>query len=510
MKVLILALNSRYIHTMLAARCLKAAAAAFEPEVSEQNVNLPLTDLLAEVYRRRPDVLAVPTYIFNVACVRALLPEVRKILPACKILMGGPEAGGDPASFFSLADCILTGEGEQIFPAALEKIREGEPLPRIWEGEEIPDLDRLPDPYDPEYLAMGKDRILYFESSRGCPFSCAYCMSGRSRLRNFSLDRVFQALQRVLSARPRLVKFTDRTFNADLPRAKRILAFLLERAGETEFHFEMAPELFDEELFDLLAAAPKGLFRVEIGIQSFRRETLTICHRPMREKTVMENLKRLCEMENLTVHADLIAGLPGEGLDSFRTGFDRLAACRPDELQLGFLKVLKGSALSERAEELGLVFSDQPPYEILQTSALSFGELLRLKDAERGADAFFAKGRYRETLNFLCGPLSAFELCEALGRGMNRPLSAAGKADLLFLTALDLLRARTDIPALLAEEEGSAGSLFYGSDSPGRDQTATGGDDAWEELRKKLAERIGKDFAREGNVRAWRPHRGKP
>ena len=469
MKTVLLSINSKYVHTMPAARYLKAACSEFPIEVLEWNINQPQNKLFEKLFAMKPELVGISCYIFNIIYVREILDNIREILPGVKIVLGGPEVSSDAERYVDLADWIVCGEGEQAF----YKILKERPKEKIIRGESVVNLNELPSPYVQEYIALGRDRILYYESSRGCPFSCSYCMSSRSGpVRWFSLDRVFSDLSTLMEERPMQIKFVDRTFNADRDRACRILEFLLQRYSQagTNFHFEMAPELFSEELFSLFERVPKGMFQVEIGVQSFYEKALHACGRKADLNRVEENIQRISAMGNVHVHTDLIAGLPYETYEEFARSFDRLFACRPNVIQLGFLKLLKGSALRQEMDHYGYRCYQTPPYEIICNDFLSFAEVCSLKHTEAALERYYNSGRFIHSLNYLI-PFTAspFSFFAALGNYLLKTgatetgISANRQCDLLYDFA-------ADFPA----------------------------------DRQVLAELINLDFAESGNVRRWK------
>ncbi len=420
MKILLTTLNSQYIHTALALYTLQTYCRQDFPaiEVLEFNINQDLNYILGAIYRRRPAVVGFSTNIWNITSTLELVDRIKKVLPRTIVILGGPEATADDEAILrrtGAPDYIVRGEGEETLRELLTKLqrgekdcssvagltfREGDAIRRIPDRAPI-DLAAIAFPY-PD-LAPFRHRILYYEASRGCPFRCAYCLSGweKAPLRALPLDRVKTDLLRLIRARVRTVKFIDRTFNLDRSRAVALLRFLLEHGGETEFHFELVGELLDEEMIALLKAAPAGRFRVEIGVQS----TCPAALEAVRRKYDLTRLKANClalttgegpsgggdvysavptdsgvpggllrtrpansimagvpgNAGRPTVHLDLIAGLPYEDLATFARSFDWTYRLRPDELQLGFLKLLKGSPLRAEAETYGYVFTAAPP-----------------------------------------------------------------------------------------------------------------------------------------------------
>lgn len=431
MKVVIVALNSQYIHLSLAPWYLSAACEAAglqaETEVLELSVNRQPGEILEEIVRCRPDVAAFPCYIFNRAAVRAAACDLKKLLPGTRVVLGGPEVSYDAARVLEScpgADAVVIGEGETPFVRLLEASAAGkgfEGIPgvacrsggsvHISPPETPPDFADVPSPYTAQMLEAGKGKILYYESSRGCPFRCSYCLSSLSAgVRRLPLGRVFRELDRLLLSQARQVKFVDRTFNADPRRACAILGHLLESAAAARregrpyvpnFHFEAAPDLFDEELLALLAGAPAGFFQLEIGIQSFNPRTLEACGRKTDFAKCRANLRKLLAPGNIHIHLDLIAGLPQEDLASFRRSFDEVYALRPHCIQLGFLKLLKGSRMRAQAPQDGVLYRDEPPYEVLQTPWLRFEDLSLLKEVEACVDRLYNSGKFRRCLDYL-------------------------------------------------------------------------------------------------------------
>ncbi|NLY91949.1 MAG: DUF4080 domain-containing protein [Firmicutes bacterium] len=454
MKILLTTLNSQYIHTALALYTLQAYCRRDFPaiEVLEFNINQDLNYILGAIYRRRPDVVGLSTNIWNITSTLELVDRIKKVLPRTVVILGGPEATADDETILRRAgapDFIIRGEGEETLRELLTKLqrgeedfssvagmsfREGTTIRRTPDRAPI-DLAAIPFPY-PD-LAPFRDRILYYEASRGCPFRCAYCLSGweKTPLRALALDRVQSDLFRLIRARVRTVKFIDRTFNLDRSRAVALLRFLLEHGGETEFHFELVGELLDEEMIALLKAAPAGRFRVEIGVQS----TCPAALQAVGRKYDLARLKANClalttgggpsgavptgtgasgdapgaapansmmagapvRAGRPTVHLDLIAGLPYEDLATFARSFDWTFRLRPDELQLGFLKLLKGSPLRTEAETYGYTFTAAPPYELLGNKWLSYADLLLLKGVEEMVEKYFNSQHFRYTLAYL-------------------------------------------------------------------------------------------------------------
>ncbi len=440
MKTLILSINSQYVHTLLAPRYLIANLDNDDAEILETNVNVEISKVLSEILAKKPDIVAVSCYIFNIAYVRKLLPMIRSALNNAIIILGGYEAAFDTDRYITLADYIIKGEGDLVFNALIKDVESRKNVyPQIIEAGTVKNLDDIKSPYTEEYSKMGSNRILYMETSRGCPFCCSYCMSANTKsVRAFSLDRVYEDLAKITLYNPKQIKLVDRTFNYNINRATNIFRRIIEKYKDRgiNFHFEMAPELFDEEMFSVLATASKGLLRFEIGVQSYNEKTLTKIGRAANTERIDRNLSRLIKMGNIQIHVDLIAGLPEETFDTFIMGFDRLIKIRPNCLQLGFLKILKGSKISKEAEDY--LIEDKPPYQIKSSPRMSEIVLNKLKIAEEALELYYNSGRFSCTMDYIFRYLnSPYQFFYGLGEelvkfGGKKAASAYKQSDYLF------------------------------------------------------------------------------
>lgn len=431
MKVIFLAINSSYIHTLLAPRYL-VANCSYPIEIVETNVNTSIEEEMRKLAEKQPDVLAISCYIFNITFVKELLHKIKKELPSVKIILGGYEVSYNPEEYLSLADYIIQGEGDLVFGKLIEDIVEGNSPNRIIEGGQIENLDSIKSPYSSEYCSQGDKKIIYYESSRGCPYNCSYCMSSNSKVRAFSLERVYSDLETIMKYNPKLVKFVDRTFNYNLNRAKSIIKhiFIKYSSSNTKFHFEVAPELFDEELLTLFAGVKDNFMQLEIGVQSFNKESLTAVNRKANYEIIEKNISFLAKT-NVHIHTDLIAGLPFEDYESFIYGFNKLYSLNPAHLQLGFLKILKGAPINQNIDNY--VVSIKPPYEIISTPWLNEEDISNLKIAEDILELYHASGRFKNTLSFMIPilyPASPFSFFYELGlyylsKGLKRKGSSA-------------------------------------------------------------------------------------
>jgi len=429
MKILLTAINAKYIHSNPAVYSLRACAGeVFWPflEIAEYTINNRKEEILADIYRRKPDVVAFSCYIWNWSIIGSLLTELPKILADVPVWLGGPEVSYDPEEVlesYPAVTGIMIGEGEETFRELTEyycggmKHREGEKDGSIelsairgivyrMQGDEIchtparelTDMSALPFLYDD--LERFENRILYYESSRGCPYRCSYCLSSidkKVRLRD--IDIVKKELQFFLDHKVKQVKFVDRTFNCDHEHAKEIWRYLVEHDnGVTNFHFEIAADIMTEEELQILAGMRPGLAQLEIGVQTVNPETLREIRRISDLDKMNRVVSRIEEGHNIHVHLDLIAGLPYEDYESFIHSFNSVHAMRPQQLQLGFLKVLKGSYLYEKASDYGIRYTDAPPYEVLSTKWLSYGELLRLKQVEEMVELYYNSNQFTYTL----------------------------------------------------------------------------------------------------------------
>jgi len=388
LKIILVAVNAKYIHTCLAVHSLHAAlGGAAHAEVREYTVNQPEELILSELFGAKPDMVAFSCYIWNIEMIASLAGSLKKVLPSVKIVMGGPEVsyGDAPA----VADIVVSGEGEKAFC-------------EMATGRSHRPVEAPPFPYAD--LSEFANRILYYESSRGCANECAYCLSpaeGRG-VRFFPIEKVKEDLLRFLAANVRQVKFIDRTFNSSKRRAMEIWRHLIGNDnGATNFHFEIAGDLLDDEVFELLGQARAGLFQFEIGVQSTNTETLTAIRRRTDTEKLLQNVRKLKSLGNIHLHLDLIAGLPHEGYERFVRSFNDVMAVRPHKLQLGFLKLIKGTALRRDAEKYGMKFKDRAPYEILENKYISFEHINRLKKAENMVDIFYNSSGFGKSVGYL-------------------------------------------------------------------------------------------------------------
>ena len=430
MKVLLAAINAKYIHSNLGIyslktygeKMLKEWGLAEEAKVSlaEYTINHQMEQILQDIYKRKPDVIGFSCYIWNISYVKMILADIKKVLPDVKIWAGGPEVSYHAEAFLKeepAVDLVMMGEGELTFAHFLKALLNGEELKQVSglmlrndDGtftdtgfRQVMDMSQIPFPYAFMDMKELEHRIIYYESSRGCPFSCAYCLSSiDKKLRFRSLDLVLPELEWFLQAKVPQVKFVDRTFNCKKSHAMAIWQYIRDHDnGITNFHFEIAADLLDKDELDLLSTMRPGLVQLEIGVQSTNEKTLETIWR----KTDIEEIRQITaainSWHNIHQHLDLIAGLPWEDLGSFKKSFNDVYSMEPEQLQLGFLKVLKGSYMEELIPDCDLLYSTAPPYEVLQTKWLSYGDVLELKDIEEMTEVHYNSRQFTCTLKEL-------------------------------------------------------------------------------------------------------------
>ncbi len=399
MKVLLVALNAKYVQSNLAVYALRTACLAYDIRCSiyESNINELLVSHLAKIVAFQPDVVGFSCYIWNIDIISRLITDLRKILPQTVIVLGGPEVSEIPKEALGKyqPDYIISGPGEKAWPELLIALKEGTKMPQI--VEKTVSIDQTSFPYFPEDDL--KNHLVYYEASRGCANRCAYCLSSVNRKLEFRpLELVFQDLKKLWEMGIKQIKFVDRTFNLDKKRTLTIWQHLLTNYPEGNFHFEMAADRLSEAEMDFLKKVPAGLFQMEIGVQSTYVPTLEAINRSTNSNILLNRLKELSEETKVLVYADLIAGLPLESYKQFLQSFSDVLATEPDQLQLGFLKLLPGTSLRAKASKWGLIYSNYPPYEILKTDHISFSELQKLKGLEWTVDLFYNSGYFKETL----------------------------------------------------------------------------------------------------------------
>ena len=430
MKVLFAAINAKYIHSNLGIYSLKTygekmlkewgLAEQAEISLAEYTINHQMEQILQDIYKRKPDVIGFSCYIWNISYVKMILADIKKVLPDVKIWAGGPEVSYHGEAFLKeepAVDLVMMGEGEITFAHFLKALLEGEDLKQVpglmvrnADGtftdtgfRQVMDMSQIPFPYAFMDMKELEHRIIYYESSRGCPFSCAYCLSSiDKKLRFRSLDLVLPELEWFLQAKVPQVKFVDRTFNCKKSHAMAIWQYIRDHDnGITNFHFEIAADLLDKDELDLLSTMRPGLVQLEIGVQSTNEKTLEA----IRRKTDIEEIREITETinswHNIHQHLDLIAGLPWEDLESFKKSFNDVYEMEPEQLQLGFLKVLKGSYMEELIPTCDLLYSAAPPYEVLCTKWLSYGDVLELKDIEEMTEVHYNSRQFTCTLKEL-------------------------------------------------------------------------------------------------------------
>ena len=430
MKVLLAAINAKYIHSNLGIYSLKTygekmlkewgLAEQAEISLAEYTINHQMEQILQDIYKRKPDVIGFSCYIWNISYVKMILADIKKVLPDVKIWAGGPEVSYHAEAFLKeepAVDLVMMGEGEITFAHFLKALLEGEDLKQVpglmvrnADGtftdtgfRQVMDMSQIPFPYAFMDMKELEHRIIYYESSRGCPFSCAYCLSSiDKKLRFRSLDLVLPELEWFLQAKVPQVKFVDRTFNCKKSHAMAIWQYIRDHDnGVTNFHFEIAADLLDKDELDLLSTMRPGLVQLEIGVQSTNEKTLEA----IRRKTDIEEIREITETinswHNIHQHLDLIAGLPWEDLESFKKSFNDVYEMEPEQLQLGFLKVLKGSYMEELIPTCDLLYSAAPPYEVLCTKWLSYGDVLELKDIEEMTEVHYNSRQFTCTLKEL-------------------------------------------------------------------------------------------------------------
>ena len=440
MKILLAACNAKYIHSNLAVYNLKSCSGKYSPNVviKEYTINQIRDDILKDIYLEQPDVICFSCYIWNISFVKELVPDLKKILPHVDFWAGGPEVSYDAVEFLKKNPAffgVMVGEGEKTFhelagyyierkPENLKEIRgvafhDETKVPDIvhtgWR--ELMDLSKVPFAYS--NLTEFKNRIIYYESSRGCPFSCSYCLSSiDKKLRFRDIELVKKELQFFIDNKVPQVKFVDRTFNCKHDHAMAIWRYITEHDnGITNFHFEISADLLREEELALMKTMRPGLIQLEIGVQSTNPQTIKAIRRTMDFEKLKGIVEQIHGFGNIHQHLDLIAGLPYEGYDSFHKSFCDVYALRPEQFQLGFLKVLKGSHMMEMTGEYQILYKDREPYEVLSTAWLTYGEILRLKMVESMVEVYYNSGQFKHTLVFLEQYFEdPFRMYEALGR----------------------------------------------------------------------------------------------
>ena len=451
MKILLAAVNAKYIHSNLAVYSLKAYAEDPAVEIGEYTINQQKDDILMDIYKRKPDILCLSCYIWNLDYIEEIVLEIGKLRPDMPIWLGGPEVSYDAQDVLRRLPCVkgvMKGEGEKTFKEICRIYRnefekKKEDVDNSWKKSEsvdnqlknvigitfrteeneiidkpwrpIMDLSEVPFVYD--HIEDFEHKIIYYETSRGCPFSCSYCLSSiDKKLRFRPLDTVKKELAFFLEQRVPQVKFVDRTFNCKKSHAMAIWQFICDHDnGVTNFHFEIAADILDEEEIALLKTMRPGLVQLEIGVQTANHDTIHSINRKMDLARVAQVTEKIRQFHNIHQHLDLIAGLPLEDYESFGHSFDVVYQMKPSQLQLGFLKVLKGSPMQAQASQYGILSQAEPPYEVLKTPWLSYDDIIRLKGLEEMVETYYNSGQFSNTVKVLCKQFDRpFLLYEAL------------------------------------------------------------------------------------------------
>ena len=475
MKILLAACNAKYIHSNLAVYDLKAYSSDYDEHVilREYTINQPKDEILKDIYSSGADVVCFSCYIWNISFVRELIRDLVKILPKTAFWAGGPEVSYDAEKFLTEMPemtGVMVGEENKRWNDLLEAYIDGKDSLEEISGiayrtgdkiihngwRELMDLSAIPFVY--EHLEKFENRIIYYESSRGCPFSCSYCLSSiDKKLRFRDLELVKKELQFFLDHRVPQVKFVDRTFNCKHEHAMTIWKYILEHDnGVTNFHFEISADLLREEEMELMSQMRPGLIQLEIGVQSTNPETIRAIHRHMDLKKLEHCVNRVHSFRNIHQHLDLIAGLPYEDYDTFHQSFNDVYQMKPDQLQLGFLKVLKGSLMQKEAEVYGIVYKEKEPYEVLSTNWLTYGEVLKLKMVESMVEVYYNSGQFWHTLEYLVPfEKDAFTFYEKLGSFYEKKgyseisHSRMRRYEIL----LEYLQEETDVPTEVAAQK---------------------------------------------------------
>jgi len=420
MKVVLTTLNAKFIHSSIALKYLEAACRPINPEIvsKEYTINNELLTILSDIYQEQPGIVGLACYIWNIDMTLKLAGLLKKVLPQVVIILGGPEVTYDSATVMQQHPCvdyIVQGEGEEILPRLLEALQSNSPVNDIagltfrqnevivtGTPQIVADLNTISFPYCDEDIDKLKDKIIYYESARGCPFSCSYCLSSATcGVRFFNLDRVYRDLQFFIAYNVRQVKFVDRTFNARKEHYLPILRFLAKSDCRTNFHFEIAADILDDEVLEFLKEVPIGRFQFEIGIQSTYEQTLDKISRHNNWSKIVDYVTRIISYQNIHVHLDLIVGLPQESYERFGESFNDVYQLQPQMLQIGFLKMLKGAAIRTGAEKYNYIFLDYAPYEVLANDCLSYGDVRKLKILEEVFNQVYNTGRFQYTLQYL-------------------------------------------------------------------------------------------------------------
>ncbi|MGE5474935.1 MAG: DUF4080 domain-containing protein [Ignavibacteriales bacterium] len=423
MKVLLTTLNSKFVHSNLALRYLKVCLENYikkcEIALKEYTINDNLQSVLASIYMIEADIYAFSCYIWNVEQIMQICGNLKKVKPNAIIILGGPEVSYDSAKIINdkpFIDFVISGEGEKSLPQLVSKIiskdMEYQEIDGLFfrdsEGKVqnnptfiIEDLSEILSPFQND-LAEYKNKAAYYESSRGCPYNCSYCLSSTIKgVRYFPMERVKKDLKNLIDAGAMQVKFVDRTFNSSKERAMEIWKYILENNKDTIFHFEIGAHLLDDEMLKFLRHIPNGMFEFEIGIQSTNELTINKINRNTDFEKIKKIVTILTGYNNIHIHLDLIAGLPHEDFKSFEKSFNDVYSLKPHMLQLGFLKMLKGSKIRQESKIYGYEFTSNPPYEVLSTSFLSYQEVIKIKKIEEMLEIYSNSGRYENTLDYV-------------------------------------------------------------------------------------------------------------
>ena len=435
MKFLLVAVNAKYIHTNLAIHSLKSYANRYSEhiEIAEYTINNYTDDIIQSIYKKKPDAIGFSCYIWNIEMIKEIAKELHKVLPETKLWLGGPEVSYDSKQVLleeAYLDGVMVGEGEETFLELMKHYVDGTVEPKEIMGITYREdgivtstgfrhplnLSEIPFPYND--ISELEHKIIYYETSRGCPYSCSYCLSSIEkgvRLRN--MDLIKQELQLFLDHKVPQVKFIDRTFNCNHSHAMEIWSFIKQQDnGITNFHFEISADLLNEEELSLIGTLREGLIQLEIGVQSTNETTIKAIHRNMNLEKLAYAVEKINQGGNVHQHLDLIAGLPFEDYTSFRNSFNDVYQLKPNQLQLGFLKVLKGSQMFEESKQHGILYKEKAPYEVLFTKWISYGEVLELKKIEDMVEVYYNSGQFTNTVTYLTHFYNTpFDMYKSLG-----------------------------------------------------------------------------------------------